>query len=391
MKKTTKLVHGGRAAAHPPRTVNLPIARASTVLFESLADLAATQKRFDAGEPIATYGIANMPQRNAFEDLVCELEGGYRAVTVPSGLAAVSVAILAAVSAGDHLLLVDSVYGPTRTFCERTLKRLGVETTHYHPLATAEEIGAMMRPNTKVVYVESPGSLTFEVQDIPGICRVAHERGAVVICDNAWATGLYYPVMSYGVDLVVQPATKYLGGHSDVILGAIVASERAWPALKEVARDLGQTGSPDDIYLMVRGMRTLAIRLEKQGAAALEIARRLQGRPEVKRVLHPALPDDPGHALWKRDFTGSSGLFGVELQPCSPAQVAAFMDHCTHFGIGYSWGGYESLVIPANLRHGREVSPWKGGPLIRLHIGLEDVEDLWADLEAAFGRLRAAA
>ena len=382
MKKTTKLVHGGRAAAHPPRTVNLPVARASTVLFESLADLAATQKRFDAGEPIATYGIANMPQRNAFEELVCELEGGYRAVTVPSGLAAVN--------AGDHLLLVDSVYGPTRTFCERTLKRLGVETTHYHPLATAEEIGAMMRPNTKVVYVESPGSLTFEVQDIPGICRVAQERGALVICDNAWATGLHYPVMSYGVDLVVQPATKYLGGHSDVILGAIVANERAWPALKEVARDLGQTGSPDDIYLMVRGMRTLAIRLEKQGAAALEIARRLQGRPEVKRVLHPALPDDPGHALWKRDFTGSSGLFGVELQPCTPAQVAAFMDHCTHFGIGYSWGGYESLVIPANLRHGREVSPWKGGPLIRLHIGLEDVEDLWADLEAAFGRLRAA-
>ena len=391
MKKATKLIHAGRRAGNPPGTVNLPVARASTVLFESLEHLAQTQKRFDAGEPVATYGIVNMPQRNAFEELVCALEGGHRAVTVPSGLAAVAVAIMAAVKAGDHVLMVDSVYGPTRHLCDHTLAKFGVATTYYDPLASGEAIAALMQPNTTVVYVESPGSLTFEVQDIPAIAKAAHAKGAFVIADNAWATGLYYPVMEHGVDLVVQPATKYLGGHSDVLLGAVVANERAWPLLHATSRDLGQTASPDDIFLMVRGMRTLAIRLEKQGAAALAIARRLEGRPEVKRVLHPALESDPGHALWKRDFTGSSGLFGVELHPCTTAQVAAFVDHCALFGIGYSWGGFESLVIPANLRHGRKVRPWTGGPLIRLHIGLEDPADLLADLDAAFARLAAAA
>jgi cystathionine beta-lyase len=391
MKKETKLIHGGRTAAHPPATVNLPVARASTVLFASLGELAATQKQFDAGEPIATYGIVNMPQRNAFEELVCALEGGHRAVTLPSGLAAVAVAILAVVKAGDHVLMVDSVYGPTRHFCDHTLAKLGVATSYYDPLASGEQVAALMRPDTTVVYVESPGSLTFEIQDVPAIARAAHARDAFVIADNAWGTGLYCPVMDYGVDLVVQPATKYLGGHSDVILGAVVANARAWPLLHAVSRDLGQTASPDDIFLMVRGMRTLAIRLERQGAAALEIANWLQGRPEVKRVLHPALASDPGHALWKRDFRGSSGLFGVELQPCTHEQVAALMDHCEHFGIGYSWGGFESLIIPANLRHGRQVRPWDGGPLIRLHIGLEDPADLIADLDVAFSRWRAAA
>jgi cystathionine beta-lyase len=391
MRKSTKLIHGGRTAANPPATVNLPVARASTVLFGSLGELARTQKRFEAGEPIATYGIVNMPQRSAFEELVCELEGGHRAVTVPSGLAAVAVAILAVVKAGDRVLMVDSVYGPSRHFCDHTLAKFGVETDYYDPLASGEEVAGLMKPNTTVVYVESPGSLTFEIQDIPAICEAAHAKGAFVIADNAWATGLYCPVMDYGVDLVVQPATKYLGGHSDVILGAVVANERAWPMLHATSRDLGQTTSPDDIFLMVRGMRTLAIRLEKQGAAALEIAKWLAKRPEVKRVLHPALESDPGHALWKRDFKGSSGLFGVELQPCTGEQVAALMDHCEHFGIGYSWGGFESLIIPANLRHGRKVRPWSGGPLIRLHIGLEDTADLIADLDAAFARWRAAA
>ncbi|HQZ46558.1 MAG TPA: cystathionine beta-lyase [Usitatibacteraceae bacterium] len=391
MKKSTKLIHAGRHAATPPETVNLPVARASTVLFDSLAALAETQKRFDAGERIATYGIVNMPQRNAFEELVCALEGGHRAVTVPSGLAAVAVAIMAAVKAGDHVLMVDSVYGPTRHFCDHTLAKFGVATTYYDPLASGEDVAALMRPETTVVYVESPGSLTFEVQDIPAIAKAAHAKGAFVIADNAWATGLYCPVMEHGVDLVVQPATKYLGGHSDVIVGAVVANERAWPMLHATSRDLGQTASPDDLFLMVRGMRTLALRLERQGEAALAIAHELAGRAEVKRVLHPGLAGDPGHALWKRDFTGASGLFGVELQPCSPAQVAAFVDHCEFFGIGYSWGGFESLVIPANLRHGRKVRPWEGGPLIRLHIGLEDPADLLADLDRAFARLRAAA
>ena len=384
-------MHGGRRSANAPGTVSLPVARASTVLFDDLEHLAATQKRFDAGEAIATYGIVNMPQRNAFEELVCELEGGHRAVTVPSGLAAVAVAILAVVKAGDHVLMVDSVYGPSRTFCDRTLAKMGVSTDYYSPVASGADVAALMKPNTRVVYVESPGSLTFEIQDIPAICEAAHAKGAFVICDNAWATGLLYPVMKYGVDLVVQPATKYLGGHSDVILGAVVANERAWKGLWEVSRDLGQTASPDDIYLMIRGMRTLALRLERQGAAALGMARVLARRPEVKRVLHPGLESDPGHVLWKRDFSGSSGLFGVEFAPCTPRQVSAFFDGFGLFGIGYSWGGFESLAIPANLRHGRKVSPWQGGPLIRLQIGLEDPEDLMADLDAAFARWRAVA
>ncbi len=391
VKKTTRLVHGGRKSANPPGTVNLPIARASTVLFDNLEHLAAVQKRFDAGESIATYGIVNMPQRNAFEELVCELEGGYRAVTVPSGLAAVAVAILAVARAGDHVLMVDSVYGPSRTFCDRTLARMGVATDYYSPGVSGDDVAALMKPNTTVVYAESPGSLTFEIQDLPAICQAAHAKGAYVVCDNAWATGMLHPSMAHGVDLVVQPATKYLGGHSDVILGAVVANERAWKGLWEVSRDLGQTTSPDDIYLMVRGMRTLALRLEKQGAAALAIARALEQRPEVARVLHPALESFPGHALWKRDFTGSSGLFGVEFAPCTPKQVSAFFDGFTLFGIGYSWGGFESLAVPANLRHGRKIDPWKGGPLFRLHIGLEDPEDLMADLDAAFARWRAAA
>ena len=377
--------------ANPPDTVNLPVARASTVLFRDLEHLAAVQKRFEAGEAIATYGIANMPQRNAFEELVCELEGGHRAVTVPSGLAAVAIAILAAAKAGDHELMVDSVYGPSRTFCDRTLSKMGVATDYYSPAAGGDEVAALMKPNTTVVYVESPGSLTFEVQDLPAICEAAHARGATVICDNAWGTGLLHPAMNHGVDLVVQPATKYLGGHSDVILGAVVANERAWPGLWAVARDFGQTTSPDDVFLTVRGMRTLALRLEKQGAAALAIARALEGRPEVKRVLHPGLESFPTHALWKRDFTGASALFGVELAPCTSAQVSAFFKDFSLFGIGYSWGGYESLAVPANLRHGRQVTPWTGGPLIRLHIGLEDPQDLMADLEAAFARWRAAA
>ena len=391
MKKTTRLVHGGRKSANPPATVNLPVSRASTVLFDNLEHLAAVQKRFEAGEAIATYGITNMPPRNAFEELVCELEGGHRAVTVPSGLAAVAVAILAVVKAGDHVLMVDSVYGPSRTFCDRTLAKMGVSTDYYSPDAGGDEIAALMKPNTTVVYVESPGSLTFEVQDLPAICKAAHAKGAFVVCDNAWATGLLYPTMKLGVDLVVQPATKYLGGHSDVIIGAVVANERAWPGLWAAARDLGQTTSPDDLFLTVRGMRTLAIRLEKQGAAALAIARALEKRPEVARVLHPALESFPTHALWKRDFTGSSGLFGVEFAPCTPKQVSAFFDGFSLFGIGYSWGGFESLAVPANLRHGRTVSAWTGNPLFRLHIGLEDPEDLLADLDAAFARWRAAA
>jgi cystathionine beta-lyase len=369
--------------------VNLPVARASTVTFASLSEMESVQRSFEAGEPTPTYGIVNMPLRTAFEEVIADLEGGHRAVTVPSGLAAVAVAIMACVKAGDHVLVTDSAYGPTRRFCDRTLERFGVETSYYDPLVGAG-IAELMKPNTRVVYLESPGSLTFEVQDFPAIARVARERGAAVIHDNTWATGAFFRSFEHGADLVVQAATKYPGGHSDVLIGAVVANEAWWPKLRDTSRDLGQTTSPDDIFLALRGLRTLDVRLKRHEASALEVARWLQSRPEVKRVLHPALPDDPGHALWKRDFLGSCGLFGVELGAFSRVQVAKMLDGLECFALGYSWGGYESLAVPANLRGARSVRPWTGGPLIRLHVGLEDPADLIADLGRGLERMQGA-
>jgi cystathionine beta-lyase len=359
------------------------------VVFASLAEMEAAQKSFDADEPVPTYGIANMPLRVAFEELMVELEGGHRAVTCPNGLAAVTTAILACVKAGDHVLMVDSVYGPTRRFCDRTLAGFGVETTYYDPLIGAG-IAQLMRANTRLVYLESPGSLTFEVQDFPAIARVAREHGAAVIHDNTWATGMYFPSFDHGADLVVQAATKYPAGHSDLLMGAVIANEAWWPWLRDVARDLGQTASPDDLFLAIRGMRTMDVRIKRHEQSALEVARWLQGVPEVKRVLHPALPDDPGHALWKRDFRGSTGLFAIELTSASRAQLAALIEGLEYFALGYSWGGYESLIVPANLRHARTTRAWTGGPLLRLHIGLEDPADLISDLAQGLQRMKGA-
>jgi cystathionine beta-lyase len=387
MKLRTRLAQKGRKPRSQPATVNLPVVRASTVTFESLADMEAVQKRFDAGEPTPTYGIVNMPLRTAFEEMIVEIEGGHRAVTLPSGLAAVAVAIMAAAKAGDHVLVADSVYSPTRRLCVQTLARFGVETTFYDPCIGAE-IEGLMRPNTRVVYLENPGSLTFEVQDFPAIAAVARERGAAVIHDNTWATGIFFRSFDHGADLVVQAATKYPGGHSDVLVGSVVASEAWWPRLRDVSRDLGQTASPDDIFLALRGMRTLDLRLRQHERNALQVAQWLAPHPGVARVLHPALPDDPGHALWRRDFLGSSGLFGIELKPCTRAQLAAFIDHLELFALGYSWGGYESLIVPARLSGARSVRPWTGGPLVRLHIGLEEPADLIADLERGFERMK---
>ena len=389
MKLGTRLAQRGRRAATQPGTVNLPVARASTVTFESIAQMDEMQRRFDADEVVPTYGLANMPLRAAFEELMVELEGGHRAVTLPSGLAAVAVAILACTKAGDHALVTDSAYSPTRRFCTRTLARFGVEATFYDPTIGAG-IESLMRPNTRVVYLESPGSLTFEVQDFPAIAAAAHARGAAVIHDNTWATGMFFRSFEHGADLVVQAATKYPAGHSDVLIGAVVASEAWWPRLRDASRDLGQTASPDDVFLAVRGMRTLDARLKQHEASALQLARQLRSHAAVKRVLHPALPDDPGHALWKRDFLGSSGLFGIELAAATPAQVTRFVEALECFAIGYSWGGYESLVVPANLRGARSVRPWQGGPLIRLQVGLEDPGDLLADLDRALEAMKRA-
>jgi cystathionine beta-lyase len=389
MKLGTRLAQRGRKAKSNPGTVNLPVTRASTVTFSSLAEMEEVQRRFDSGEVIPTYGLLNMPIRAAFEELMVELEGGHGAVTLPSGLAAVAIALDACLEAGDHLLVTDSVYGPTKRFCTRTLKRFGIETTFYDPLV-GEGIEKLMKPNTRAVYLESPGSLTFEVQDFPAIARVAHARGAAVLHDNTWATGMYFRSFDHGADLVIQAATKYPGGHSDVLIGAVVANEKWWPRLRDTSRDYGQSASPDDLFLAIRGMRTMETRIRRHEASALTIAQRLEKHPAVKRVLYPALPSDPGHALWKRDFLGATGLMGVELAPCSKAQLAALIDKLELFALGYSWGGYESLVAPANLREARSARPWAGGPLIRLQIGLEDPADLIADLERGFDRMKGA-
>jgi cystathionine beta-lyase len=390
MKLATRLAQLGRKPKSRPGTVNLPVTRASTVTFASLAELDSAQQRYDADEIVPTYGIVNMPLRAAFEELMVEIEGGYRAVTLPSGLAAVAVALMACLKAGDHVLVSDSVYGPARRVCQRMLARYGVETTFYDPLVGAG-IAALMKPNTRAVYLESPGSLTFEVQDFPAIAKVARERGAAVLHDNTWATGAFFRSFDHGADLVIQAATKYPAGHSDILLGAVVANEAWWPNLRDVSRDLGQTASPDDLFLAIRGIRTFETRLKRHEASALQIAQWLKTHPAVKRVLHPALPEDPGHALWKRDFLGSAGLMGVELAPCTNEQLAAFLDRMELFALGYSWGGYESLIVPANLRGAaRSVRRWEGGPLLRVQVGLEDPADLFADLVKGLDRMKSA-
>lgn len=386
MKKRTKLAHGGRGGGSGARTVNLPVTRASTVVFDDVAHMKDVQRRFDADEVVPTYGIVNMPLRAAFEELMVEIEGGHRAVTVGSGLAANAMAMMAVLRAGDHVLVTDSVYAPVRRLCDRTLKRYGIETTYYDPLAGAS-IAALMKPNTRAVYVETPGSYTMEVQDLPAIAAAAHGKGAAVIQDNTWATGLHYRSFEHGADLVVQAATKYPGGHSDVLIGSVIANEAWWPALRDISRDTGQTASPDDIYLTLRGLRTMEVRLRTHQASALEVAAKLAAHPRVKRVLHPALASDPGHALWKRDFTGAGGLFSIELVEAPPAKVTAFVEALELFSLGYSWGGFESLVVPASLGGVRSVKPWTGGPLVRLQIGLEDPADLIADLEQALSKL----
>jgi len=389
MKLGTRLVQLGRNTLARPGSVNLPVIRASTVTFASLAEMESVQGRFEADEIVPTYGIVNMPLRAAFEELIVEIEGGHRAVTLPSGLAAVAGALMACLKAGDHVLVTDSVYGPTRRFCQRTLARFGVETTFYDPLVGGG-IAALMKPNTRAVYLESPGSLTFEVQDFPAIAKAARERGAAVLHDNTWATGAFFRSFDHGADLVIQAATKYPAGHSDILVGAVVANEAWWPRLRDVSRDLGQTASPDDLFLAIRGIRTFETRLARHEASAIQIAQWLKTHPAVKRVLHPALPEDPGHALWKRDFLGSAGLLGVELAPCGKEQLAAFIDRLECFALGYSWGGFESLIVPANLRGARSVRPWEGGPLVRLQIGLEDPADLFADLVKGLDRMKSA-
>jgi len=329
------------------------------------------------------------PTTWSLENAVAEIEGGYRCQVFPSGLAACAHAIQAFVKAGDHVLVTDSVYGPTRAYCDNVLKRFGVETTYYDPLI-GSGISELIRDNTTVVFVESPGSQTFEIQDIPAIADAAHKSGAVVIMDNTWASPLFYKPFEHGVDVSVQASTKYIVGHSDVMMGTITATKEHWPAIQSCANLAGQTAGPDDVYLAQRGLRTLSVRLKQHMENGLKVAEWLKGRPEVHSVLHPALEDHPGHDLWKRDFLGASGLFSIQLKAVERNALAALLDNLELFGMGYSWGGYESLIIYADPSSYRTATKWDNtNPLLRLHIGLESPDDLIADLEAGFKRMNA--
>jgi cystathionine beta-lyase len=328
-----------------------------------------------------------LPTDTDFQDAMAKLEGGDAALAVPSGLTATTLPLLALLAPGDHVLVTDAVYGPTRRFCDLHLKRLGVEVTYYDPLIGAG-IAGLLRATTKVVFTESPGSLTFEVQDVRAIADAAHARGAKVVLDNTWATPLNFRAFDHGVDVSVHAATKYVGGHSDVLLGAIVCSKEAYPPLFRLWTDMGITASSDDCFLGLRGLRTLAVRLAHQQDSALRVARWLRARPEVAEVLYPALPGARGHELWKRDFKGASSLFGVILQPVAPERLAAMLDGLELFSMGFSWGGFESLILPTVPERSRTATQWRAaGPCLRLAIGLEDPDDLIADLDAGFARL----
>lgn len=383
MKDSTQLVSAGR---HPERfggLVNTPICRASTILAGSMAEWDEMKRARAAEESGATtYGRYGTATTHAFEEAIAQLEGGHRSLVFPSGLAAIATALTALLNAGDHILVSYSAYSPTRSFLDHVLTRFGVEVQVYDP-ATGESIEALMRPNTRVVYVESPGSETLEIQDIPAIAAVAHAHGAFVVMDNTWGTPLFFKPFEHGVDVSIQAATKYIVGHSDAMLGVVTCNETTWKQVKETTQYMGQTAGPDDIYLALRGLRTMGVRLQRHWESGLTVAHWLEKQPEVEAVVHPALPSHPGHELWKRDFKGACGLFTVVLRASADEPVTAFVDALQHFGIGVSWGGYESLAIPFTpSKHHGPRWPHKG-KAVRIHIGLEDPEDLIADLRQA--------
>ncbi|WP_420960039.1 cystathionine beta-lyase [Brucella sp. IR073] len=376
----TRLVKGGNDPHDFYGFLNPPVVHASTVLFPDAQTQVTHKQKY-------TYGTRGTPTSDALAKAIDELEGSAGTVLVPSGLAAVTVPLLAFLSAGDHALLVDTIYNPTRHFADTMLTRLGVTVEYYDP-AIGAGISALMRPNTKVVFTESPGSNTFEMQDIPAIAAKAHEAGAVVMIDNTWATPLYFRPLDHGVDISIHAATKYPAGHSDVLLGTVSANERCWPQLLEGHGTLGMCAAPDDVYQVLRGLRTMGVRLEAHQKSALEIARWLETRPEVAEVLHPALESHPGHAIWKRDFSGASGVFSFVLKGGSRKTAHAFLDALELFGIGYSWGGYSSLALQVSLSDRTVSRRDYPGPVIRLQIGLEDTADLIADIEKGFAAAR---
>jgi len=378
----TELVTAGRQYSEHG-IVNPGVYHASTILYPDTGTLRSQNQPF-------TYGRKGTPTSRALEETVAQLEGGHASRLTPSGLAAVASVMMAFLNTGDHVLVTDSAYRPTRNLCNGLLKRMGIEATFYDPLIGAG-ISSLMRPNTKLVMTECPGSQTFEVQDIPAIVTAAHAHGALVAADNTWSAGHYFKPFRHGCDISYQAATKYLVGHSDCMMGCITVAEAHWQRFRAAYEEMGLCAGPDDIYLTLRGIRTLDVRLERHMKSALHMAEWLQARDEVAEVLHPGLPGAPGHDIWKRDFTGSSGLFGVVLKTGSEQAVDALLNTLTLFGMGYSWGGFESLAIPCDVTSYRTATTWdREGCLLRLHIGLEDVGDLKKDLENGFRAMAAA-
>jgi cystathionine beta-lyase len=379
----TRLVTAGRDPFAQHGFVNTPIYRGSTVLYRNTEDFLKRAARF-------TYGTKGTPTTESLEVAWNDLTGAAGTVLVPSGLAAISIALMCCLKSGDHLLVPDSVYRPTRNFCDTILRRFGVETTYYDPLVGAN-IGQLFKPNTRAVFTEAPGSLTFEMQDIPAIAAAARARDIVVLMDNTWATPLFFSAHAKGIDIAIDAGTKYLSGASDLLLGLVSANERCWKDLRATFDTMAICAGPEDVFLALRGLRSMRVRLLHQQASALTVARWLGGRPEVERVLHPALETDPGHAIWKRDFTGASSLFSVIFKPMPDKAAHAFINALTLFGIGASWGGFESLAVPFDCRPFRTATKCEpGGPAVRIHIGLEDVGDLTADMERGFAAMRVA-
>ena len=377
----TKLVAAGRDYAEHG-FVNPAVYHGSTVMFPTAQALHDRTQTY-------LYGRRGTPTSRAVEEAVALVEGGHNAKMTPSGMAAISVALLSFLKAGDHLLMVDTVYNPGRQFCDGMLKGLGVETTYYDPLI-GRGIASLIRPNTRIVYTESPGSQTMEVQDIPAIAEAAHKAGALLVVDNTWGAGHFFKAFEHGADISIQAATKYLVGHSDAMMGTVTCNAETWPQFKAAYEQMGMFAGPDDMYLTLRGIHTLDVRLERHMKNAIAVAEWLRSRDEVETVLYPALTNAPGHDLWKRDFKGASGLFSVVLKPCGDTATDAFLDRLSLFGMGYSWGGYESLAVP--FKPHRTASTWTApGPCVRFHIGLESPDDLIADLAQGFAALKASA
>jgi len=392
--EATRIIHAGRNPKEQGWMVNPPIYQTSTIVFPTLKDLIYAERGYsnnDLVEPYELkYGRYGTQTNFALEKAIAEIDGGYNSFVTSSGAAAINTALVAFLQQGDHMLLVDNTYSPTRSFADKFLKKLGIETTYYDP-AIGEDIKKLIKKNTKVIFMESPGSLSFEVQDVPAICKVAKKHGVTTIIDNSWASGIYFKPLEHGVDVIVTALTKYINGHSDVMMGAITVQEKHFRVMYEAFRYMAVTAAPFYSYMVQRGLRTSKIRMDHCFKSALELATWLEGRPEVSKVLYPALESDAGHKIWKRDFTGAAGLFTIVLdRKYSNESLARMVDKLHYYSMGYSWGGYESLILPIDATNVRSVTKWpySDKTCLRINVGLEDVEDLKHDLEAGFKRLR---